>query len=40
MVKQYVPLRAYPYQRFGHVYVREPSYMEFQTRGIIESEGG
>jgi hypothetical protein len=40
MVKQHVPLRAYPYQRFGHVYVREPAYMEYQTRGIIESEGG
>jgi len=38
MVKQHVPLRAYAYQRFGYVHVREPAYMEFQTRGIIEGE--
>ena len=38
MVKQHVPLRAYAYQRFGYVHVREPAYMEYQTRGIIEGE--
>jgi hypothetical protein len=40
VVKQHVPpSSSYAYQRFGHVYVREPGYMEFQTRGIIEGEG-
>ena len=40
MIKQklHVSLRAYAYQRFGYVHVREPAYMEFQTRGIIEGE--
>jgi hypothetical protein len=40
VVKQHVPLRAYAYQRFGYVHVREPAYMEYQTRGIIENEEG
>jgi hypothetical protein len=39
VVKQHVA-PAYAYHRFGYVRVREPDYIEYQTRGIWESEGG
>jgi hypothetical protein len=40
VVKQHVPPHAYAYQRFGHVRVPEPAYMEYQTWTEWEGNGG